>query len=129
MQFMSPGTAGWLPRDSGCPMAVMEIYSAQLETCLLTPVYDRLVPLKAKICSWLYTLWEPRTPLEVSHTSGAVADTLPPYRITIAASKTVPPFLVQACQSWHWSPDLVLLCPPSLVPLMIGSIGRPSPLA
>ena len=98
---------------AGDPMAVLEIYSAQLETCLLTPVYDRLILL---ICQgqdllMAYALWQPQSPLQVSHTTGAVADTLPPYRITIALSKFAPPFLVQACQSWHWSPDLVLQWP------------------
>ena len=77
---------------AGDRMAVMEIYSAQLETRLLTPVYNRLVPLicQGQDLPMAYTLWEPRTPLEVSHTSGAVADTLPPYRITIAVSKNRP---------------------------------------
>ena len=80
---------------AGDPMAVLEIYPAQLETCLLTPVYDRLIHL---ICQghdllMAYSLWQPTgiTPRVSPHTTGAVADTLPPYGITIALSEVSSP--------------------------------------
>ena len=107
-------------------MAVLEVYSAQLETCLLTPVYDRPIPL---ICQgqdllMAYALWQPQRPLQVSHTTGAVADTLPALsdydrRIQVRPSILGPslPVLALVLPTWFSNG------PPPPAPPTIGSTG------
>ena len=67
--------------------------------------------VKAKICSWHMPFGNLNHPSRCRTQQEPWQTRCRPTGLRSPYPRFVPPFLVQACQSWHWSPDLVLQWP------------------